>query len=203
MLCFLTLTILSAFADDSKPDCVSLIQTNKDMLDRPNQDTLALSDDDPTRSKEEDIYAPNYGLFNDYKNCQSMLQAGNTGSCTTKRFKEIADSYYFYIDHTVNDTIITSVEVENPMTDGTYGTWPLISWETEDASDSSIGHRKSYKVDIDCSKRLMSSSYGEFEMNATVASPDPEIYDCNPVSFFWIAECGDNLIPRNNFNVGW
>ena len=73
MLCFLTLTILSAFADDSKPDCVSLIQTNKDMLDRPNQDTLALSDDDPTRSKEEDIYAPNYGLFNDYKNCQSML----------------------------------------------------------------------------------------------------------------------------------
>jgi len=89
------------------------------------------------------------------------------------------------------------------MTDGTYGTWPLISWETEDASDSSIGHRKSYKVDIDCSKRLMSSSYGEFEMNATVASPDPEIYDCNPVSFFWIAECGDNLIPRNNFNVGW
>jgi len=72
-LCFLTLTFMSAFADDSKPDCVSLIQTNKDMLDRPSQDSIALSDDDPTRSKEEDIYAPNYGLFKDYNSCSSLL----------------------------------------------------------------------------------------------------------------------------------
>lgn len=49
----------------------------------------------------------------------------------------------------------------------------------------------------------MERSYGEFEMNATIASADPELYDCNPVSFYWIAQCGDNLTPRTNFNIGW